>query len=56
MAVQDSADAGDAQVGVLLEPFLHRWGALIVTEYDEDTVCKPSSPGSRSSTNPCRWP
>ncbi|XP_016074195.1 PREDICTED: inositol hexakisphosphate kinase 3 [Miniopterus natalensis] len=42
MVVQDSADAEDARVGVLLEPFLHQVGGhLSVMKYDEDTVCKP---------------
>nr|KAF6505588.1 inositol hexakisphosphate kinase 3 [Rousettus aegyptiacus] len=42
MVVQNSADAGDARVGVQLEPFLHQVGGhLSVMKYDEDTVCKP---------------
>ncbi|XP_029799624.1 inositol hexakisphosphate kinase 3 [Suricata suricatta] len=42
MVVQDSTDAGDARVGVLLEPFLHQVGGhLSVMKYDEHTVCKP---------------
>ncbi|KAM6182570.1 inositol hexakisphosphate kinase 3 [Erethizon dorsatum] len=42
MVVQDSADAGDARVGVRLEPFLHQVGGhLSVLQYDEHTVCKP---------------
>ena len=42
MVVQDSTDAGDARVGVQLEPFLHQVGGhLSVMKYDEHTVCKP---------------
>nr|XP_019594411.1 PREDICTED: inositol hexakisphosphate kinase 3 [Rhinolophus sinicus] len=42
MVVQNSADAGDTNVGVQLEPFLHQVGGhLCVMKYDEDTVCKP---------------
>ncbi|XP_066134354.1 inositol hexakisphosphate kinase 3 [Saccopteryx bilineata] len=42
MVVQDSTEARDAAVGVLLEPFLHQVGGhLSVMKYDEDTVCKP---------------
>ncbi|KAF6364598.1 inositol hexakisphosphate kinase 3 [Rhinolophus ferrumequinum] len=42
MVVQNSADAGGANVGVQLEPFLHQVGGhLCVMKYDEDTVCKP---------------
>ncbi|XP_008065027.1 inositol hexakisphosphate kinase 3 [Carlito syrichta] len=42
MVVQNSADAGDARVGVQLEPFLHQVGGhLSVMKYDEHTVCKP---------------
>ncbi|XP_041591650.1 inositol hexakisphosphate kinase 3 isoform X1 [Vulpes lagopus] len=42
MVVQDSTDAGDARVGVRLEPFLHQVGGhLSVMKYDEHTVCKP---------------
>lgn len=42
MVVQDSVDAGDARVGVALEPFLHQVGGhLSVMTYDEHTVCKP---------------
>lgn len=40
--MQDSTDAGDARVGVRLEPFLHQVGGhLSVMKYDEHTVCKP---------------
>ncbi|XP_006180556.2 inositol hexakisphosphate kinase 3 [Camelus dromedarius] len=42
MVVQDSMDAGDARVGVPLEPFLHQVGGhLSLMKYDEHTVCKP---------------
>ncbi|KAI5757658.1 unnamed protein product [Gulo gulo] len=42
MVVQDSTDAGEARVGVRLEPFLHQVGGhLSVMKYDEHTVCKP---------------
>nr|XP_003473961.1 inositol hexakisphosphate kinase 3 isoform X1 [Cavia porcellus] len=42
MVVQDSADPGDAQGGVRLEPFLHQVGGhLSVLQYDAHTVCKP---------------
>ncbi|XP_017525275.1 inositol hexakisphosphate kinase 3 [Manis javanica] len=42
MVAQDNTDAGEARLGVQLEPFLHQVGGhLSVMKYDEHTVCKP---------------